>query len=262
MTDVTDFRDVVYFNQQFGVLSNDWCGVPVDLFDQEGTKVHDAMQLVREELQELEEAVKQRDYLQTADALIDSLYVVYGLGAKCGFDMDPAWSDMYRQLDLPTVDPNPEYPVVVKLALSLIREQMHQLETVVRHRQLDQLLTKLLLMVQAIHLAAANLGIDMKLGFRLVHQHNLSKLCRTEAEAQQSVEHYRQSARYQAPHYRLAPNGSDWVVYDQITHRRFEVTALDSTPSRLDTVIGSEMIWTHWVTRPRGRRQLTSADVS
>ena len=44
--------------------------------------------LIKEELNELEQAMKQKDLKEVADALTDILYVTYGAGCAYGIDLD------------------------------------------------------------------------------------------------------------------------------------------------------------------------------
>ena len=44
--------------------------------------------LIKEELEELQEAMKNNDLLEVADALTDILYVTYGAGHAFGIDLD------------------------------------------------------------------------------------------------------------------------------------------------------------------------------
>ena len=44
--------------------------------------------LIKEELEELEKALKEKDLLEVADALTDILYVTYGAGHAFGIDLD------------------------------------------------------------------------------------------------------------------------------------------------------------------------------
>ncbi len=44
---------------------------------------------IKEETRELETAIDNRDLIETADALVDLIYVVYGMAAVCGIDIDP-----------------------------------------------------------------------------------------------------------------------------------------------------------------------------
>jgi len=86
---MTNFEKVVNFNKQFGVKLHD--KPQPNIFQTEPNNVEFAMKLIREEVKELEEAVKTGDYIETVDALADILYVVYGMGARIGMDMDKAF---------------------------------------------------------------------------------------------------------------------------------------------------------------------------
>ena len=50
--------------------------------------------LIKEELDELEEAMKNNDLLEVADALTDILYVTYGAGHAFGIDLDKCFDEV------------------------------------------------------------------------------------------------------------------------------------------------------------------------
>jgi predicted HAD superfamily Cof-like phosphohydrolase len=50
--------------------------------------------LIREELDELTEAMKNKDLLEVADALTDILYVTYGAGHAFGIDLDKCFEEV------------------------------------------------------------------------------------------------------------------------------------------------------------------------
>ena len=50
--------------------------------------------LIKEELQELTEAMKNKDLLEVADALTDILYVTYGAGHAFGIDLDKCFEEV------------------------------------------------------------------------------------------------------------------------------------------------------------------------
>ena len=50
--------------------------------------------LIKEELQELQEAMKNNDLLEVADALTDILYVTYGAGHAFGIDLDKCFDEV------------------------------------------------------------------------------------------------------------------------------------------------------------------------
>ena len=52
--------------------------------------------LIKEELDELNEAMDSRDLLEVADALTDLLYVTYGAGHAFGIDLDKCFEEVQK----------------------------------------------------------------------------------------------------------------------------------------------------------------------
>ena len=52
--------------------------------------------LIKEELEELTEAMNNKDLLEVADALTDILYVTYGAGHAFGIDLDKCFEEVQR----------------------------------------------------------------------------------------------------------------------------------------------------------------------
>ena len=52
------------------------------------------LDLIKEELIELNEAMKNKDLLEVADALTDILYVTYGAGHAFGIDLDKCFEEV------------------------------------------------------------------------------------------------------------------------------------------------------------------------
>ena len=52
--------------------------------------------LIKEELEELKQAMKNKDLLEVADALTDILYVTYGAGHAFGIDLDKCFDEVQR----------------------------------------------------------------------------------------------------------------------------------------------------------------------
>ena len=50
--------------------------------------------LIKEELEELKEAMDNKDFLEVADALTDILYVTYGAGHAFGIDLDKCFEEV------------------------------------------------------------------------------------------------------------------------------------------------------------------------
>lgn len=143
---MTNFQKVIHFNKEMGVLGNeDKRGS--DIFDKNPKEVEFCVKLIDEEVNELHQAVNDKNYVETIDALSDILYVVYGMGARMGIDMDKM--------------------------------------------------------------------------FDLVHENNMSKLCSSKEEAEATVTFYKQNPQlnYESPSYRLSPDGTKYVVYNESTKK-------------------------------------------
>lgn len=140
----SNFDKVVDFNEKFGAVTHT---IPQPGIIKEQPKLIDLrMNLIREEMRELEDAVKNNDFIETIDALGDILYVVYGFGSAIGVNMDEA--------------------------------------------------------------------------FDLIHKSNMSKLCKDEAEATETVKWYKQEFEagrqpYDSPAYRLSNDGTYYVVFNE-----------------------------------------------
>ena len=52
--------------------------------------------LIKEELEELTEAMKNKDLLEVADALTDILYVTYGAGHAFGINLDKCFDEVQK----------------------------------------------------------------------------------------------------------------------------------------------------------------------
>jgi predicted HAD superfamily Cof-like phosphohydrolase len=140
---LSNFQKVVQFNKAFGVQTN--TTPQLDIFDKDPKLVAYRLALIEEEVQELRDAIKEKDFTETIDALADILYVVYGAATAFGFNADKAYD--------------------------------------------------------------------------IVQKSNMSKLCETEQDAQETVRRYQTEVpqRYDSPAYRKSDDGIHWVVYNQST---------------------------------------------
>jgi len=144
MSNLSNFDQVGEFHETFGHPKR--TTVPSDLLTTP-TLLQLAqfrINLIKEELLELEDAVKNNDIVEVADALADILYVTYGAGHAFGMDLDKIFAN--------------------------------------------------------------------------VHQSNMSKVCKTEKEAQETVDYYKaNNTTYKDPQYRKT--NDYYVVYDNATSK-------------------------------------------
>ena len=96
MTTQTNFEQVVDFNYNFGVIPNKNLVPKPTIIKDDPNQVEFCLKLIREEVKELEQAVKDNDFVETVDALADILYVVYGMGSRIGLDMDSVFDIVHN----------------------------------------------------------------------------------------------------------------------------------------------------------------------
>ena len=85
---MTNFENVKKFMQTFGQEVRTKASFPNDKI----TNLR--VNLIREELLELEEAIEKKDLKEVADALTDILYVTYGAGHAFGINLDKCFEEV------------------------------------------------------------------------------------------------------------------------------------------------------------------------
>jgi len=68
----------------------------MDIFAKDPKTVNLRLKLIQEEVKELADAMKEKDMVETIDALGDILYVVYGAGGAFGIDLDQAFDLVHK----------------------------------------------------------------------------------------------------------------------------------------------------------------------
>ena len=85
---MTNFENVKKFMQTFGQEVRTKASFPNDKI----TNLR--VNLIKEELWELKEAIKKKDITEVADALTDILYVTYGAGHAFGINLDKCFEEV------------------------------------------------------------------------------------------------------------------------------------------------------------------------
>ena len=85
---MTNFENVKKFMQTFGQEVKTKASFPNDKI------INLRLDLIREELKELKEAIEKKDIKEVADALTDILYVTYGAGHAFGINLDKCFEEV------------------------------------------------------------------------------------------------------------------------------------------------------------------------
>ena len=240
----SNFFDVVEFNESFGVTVN--TKEQHDIFDSNPKLVKLRFILIDEEVQELNDAFKEKDFIEVIDALTDILYVVYGAGASFGVDLDYTFNDYcldtYQSCDfnvsnfIKVKQINREFiPVSIQKDLFYTNQKSFRnniinnylkdinfycdkLKESIKDKDFDLTKHNLVSLIYNTYRMGVVLGINLDQSFDIVHKSNMSKLCRDKADAIITVDKYKRTdTRYKNPAYRLSDNKKDWVVYNKDT---------------------------------------------
>ena len=87
---MSNFEDVKKFMKTFGQKI-----ITKPQFPDEKT-MNLRFDLIKEEVSELEKAMKEKNLKEVADALTDILYVTYGAGCAYGIDLDKCFKEVQR----------------------------------------------------------------------------------------------------------------------------------------------------------------------
>ena len=85
---MTNFEKVRLFMQTYGQEVKSKAAFS----DEKTNKLR--IDLIKEELEELQQAMKDKNLLEVADALTDILYVTYGAGHAFGIDLDKCFNEV------------------------------------------------------------------------------------------------------------------------------------------------------------------------
>ena len=85
---MTNFESVKKFMETFGQEIKEKAGFPNEKI------VNLRYDLIKEELEELKEAIHSKDIKEVADALTDILYVTYGAGHSFGINLDKCFEEV------------------------------------------------------------------------------------------------------------------------------------------------------------------------
>ena len=116
-----------------------------------------------------------------------------------------------------------ENPKLVDLRLSLITEEVAELKEAIGNHDMTETIDALADILYVVYGAGASFGIDLDKAMGLVHESNMSKVCRNREVAEKTVEWYKQQYAegklpYDTPAMRPDPiDDKKFVVFNEST---------------------------------------------
>jgi len=105
---------------------------------------------------------------------------------------------------------------LVQFRLNLINEEFTELKEAVAENNMTEVIDALGDILYVVYGMGQALGIDLDRAFKIVHDSNMSKLCKNENEAIETVDYYKTLPGFEQTNvgYRLSTVNNLYVVYD------------------------------------------------
>eukprot|EP00931_Biecheleriopsis_adriatica_P022333 TRINITY_DN1437_c0_g1_i1.p1 TRINITY_DN1437_c0_g1~~TRINITY_DN1437_c0_g1_i1.p1 ORF type:complete len:230 (+),score=56.80 TRINITY_DN1437_c0_g1_i1:3-692(+) len=146
-----------------------------------------------------------------------------------------------KVFETPQIDIFSSDPKTVDLRLKLIEEEVKELEDAMKAKDMVETVDALGDILYVVYGAGSAFGINLDKAFDLIHKSNMTKLCRTEEEAKETVEWYKQNYTpggkypYDTPAYRLSPDGQYYVPFNQSTGKILK--SINYSPVKFDSML-------------------------
>lgn len=260
----TNFEKVIDFNKCFShKVSNTHY---TDIFTNEPNLVDLRLKLIKEEIEELQDAFKIYDIVEVIDALSDILYVVYGMCAAFGISIDEEYmkyislildkdegnnikNDLtnFQLTRLLVKDENNyilknflencndnNYYNLLKNNLENISNNYYQIEEGCNNRDFDKIIRYLLLLIEDTYSFGIRINVNLDESFAIVHDSNMTKICDNEQLAIETVNWYKSSnTKYDSPIYKHTEFG--YIILNESTGKILK--SIKYTPANFSSLL-------------------------
>ena len=251
----TNYLMVKQFNQVFGHAAPE--EPQHDIFTVSPHIVTLRNSLIHEEINELKEALEQENVVEIIDALSDIQYVAYGLLVVYGIDGDEEFTkyigNKYELLDCERSDEavsqsnfnqtkrfittllfgnsfnvtpktfldsytDPSFNQIFNSYIDKLVDAYDNLESESKLGNFTNTINATLEVLYLTYVIGSIIDVDLDKSIKMVHESNMSKICSSEEEAQQTVHWYKENeSRYDSPCYRKSEFLDGFVVFNEST---------------------------------------------
>lgn len=217
-----NYLRTIEWNKEFGALCNT---SPVKKLDKQIIEYR--CSIIQEEVNELLEGIKQKDIVEIWDALCDILVTVYGALSTIGYPLDlvdksvklyeTIYVNEHEKPSLSLFIDDEECYAKIKKYGNMMNYIMKQLKNVMFENDFE-LSAKMLNYMARISLSCCYIAkLNPDEGMKVVNDSNFQKACKTEKEAIESAESYKNGKRnktFPEATYRKSTSGKFFIVYD------------------------------------------------
>ncbi len=107
---------------------------------------------------------------------------------------------------------------LVDLRIKLIEEEVGELKEAIEKKDFKEVADALSDILYVVYGAGHAFGIDLDKTFDEVHDSNMTKACKTEEEAIETINYIKETQpRYKDPSYKISKDGKYYIIYDKET---------------------------------------------
>jgi predicted HAD superfamily Cof-like phosphohydrolase len=136
------------------------------------------------------------------------------------FEKVGQFHDLFEHPKYPTLNNEifESNPKLVDLRIKLIEEEVSELKEAIEKKDFKEVADALSDILYVVYGAGHVFGINLDKTFEEVHDSNMTKACKTEEEAIETIEYIKQTQpRYKEPSYKLSHDGKYYIIYDKDT---------------------------------------------
>ena len=207
--------------------------------------------LIKEEgIEEFGKALYEKNRVEMIDAICDSLYVLYGAAWTMEIDIDVHFKYFFdinvtnfttlktiyqKETNMHEIN---MYEKLAELHLKFINFESEFRKTMLSGSgEFDKVVSLLIMMIITTYRMGVILNFNVDEAFNIVHESNMSKLCKSEEEARQTVDDYKKKyesgkSTYDTPYYYkkekyyVIKNQSTGKVLKSINYKPVNLTSL------------------------------------
>ncbi len=260
----TNFEKVIEFNKCFShkVSETQY----LDIFTEEPKLVDLRLKLIKEEIEELNDALKVYDIVEIIDALSDILYVVYGMCAAFGIDIDKHYREyitkslseyerektennltnfqltklLFTQTntfilkDFVDNCKNKDYFNLLKNNLDDINKNYKNIEDACNSNDFETIIKYVLLLIEDTYTFGISVNVNLDDSFAIVHNSNMTKICDNEELAKETVVWYESNdTKYDSPIYKHTEFG--YIILNESTGKILK--SIKYTPANFSSLL-------------------------
>lgn len=130
---------------------------------------------------------------------------------------------------------------LIKNRLDLVKEKFEKLQQALKEKNFIEIIDTLAYIEYVILGFYTALGVDANKAFDIVHKSNMSKLCASEKEAQETVDYYLNNPGlgYSKLDYKISNDNKHFIVYNEPTKKILK--SINYTPANFNSIVKQDM---------------------